>query len=95
MTIASPPQPPKRVTHRNLSVPEYYEMALKLEKDSHVASNGALLANSYARKGQLGEGASCCITRSTGDELQGLCLAMAVEVVLVYPGIHYHFLCVR
>lgn len=36
-------------------MPEYYEMALKLEKDSHVASNGALLANSYARKGELGE----------------------------------------
>ncbi len=31
---------------------EYYEMSLKHEKDSRIASSGALMANSYAKKGE-------------------------------------------
>ncbi|KAG1676081.1 hypothetical protein FOA52_014946 [Chlamydomonas sp. UWO 241] len=42
---------PKAV-YRNLSVPELYELALSTEKDSRLSSNGALMADSYKKKGR-------------------------------------------
>ncbi len=45
-------QRPCDVGHRNLSVAELYELAIKLEQDSKVVSSGALSARSYAKTGE-------------------------------------------
>ncbi|KAG1670678.1 hypothetical protein FOA52_010953 [Chlamydomonas sp. UWO 241] len=41
-----------KVVYRNLSVAELYELALTSERDTRISSTGALMANSFAKKGR-------------------------------------------
>eukprot|EP00955_Chlamydomonas_euryale_P033587 349583-Chlamydomonas_euryale.AAC.3 len=73
---------------RNLAVPELYELALLTERDSRLSSSGALMADSYKKKGaEWGPYSFACVAGWRGHAHGGLlqeevCKVWCVEACL-------------